>query len=165
MRPQRQVSAENRLVSHNLWAQNRLSKTKSPKLNTCDAFFFYAWYRNLVTRAQPHTWILFVNAFGKSHNINFVAITELPKTTRNISTFNTGESSSNYSEKLSHSAHKSSMETFLDSHSRFIQDPRCKPAVEKETCSPRLPNNFWRRRLWPGQRSASISISPDKFHP
>ena len=98
MRPHRQVSAENRIVSDNLWAQNRLSKTKSPKLNTCEAFFFYAWYRNLVTRAQPHTWILFVNAFGKSHNINFVAISELPKTTRNISTFKTGESSSNYSE-------------------------------------------------------------------
>ena len=135
MRPHRQVSAENRLRSHNLWAQKRLSKTKSP------------WYRNLVTRAQPHTLVLFVNAFGKSHNITLAAITKLPKTTHNIFTFNTGESTSNYSEKLSHSADKSSMETFLDSHSRFIQNPGCKPAVEKETWSPRLPNNFWRRRL------------------
>ena len=44
--------------------------------------------------------------------------------------------------KLSHSAHKSSMETFLNSHSRFIQDHGCKPAAEKERWSPRLPNNF-----------------------
>ena len=28
------------------------------------------------------------------------------------------------------------METFLDSHSRFIQDPGCRPTVEKETWSP-----------------------------
>ena len=32
------------------------------------------------------------------------------------------------------------METFPDSHSRFIQDPGCKPAVEEE--SPCLQNNF-----------------------
>ena len=34
------------------------------------------------------------------------------------------------------------METFLESNSRFIQDPGIKLVVEKETWSPRLPNNF-----------------------
>ena len=50
--------------------------------------------------------------------------------------FNTGETSSNYSVNLSLSPHKSSHGTFLDSHSRFIQDPAWmvnQPAVEKET--------------------------------
>ena len=37
--------------------------------------------------------------------------------------------------------------------SRFIQDPGCKPVVEKETYSPRLQNNFV-LSLWPGQKSA-----------
>ena len=34
-----------------------------------------------------------------------------------------------------------------------VSDPGCKPAVEKETYSPRLPNNFL-LSLWPGQKSA-----------
>ena len=34
------------------------------------------------------------------------------------------------------------MEIFLNSHNQFIQDPGCKPAVEKETWSPHFPNNF-----------------------
>ena len=47
--------------------------------------------------------------------MSFEAITALPKTTHNTSTLNTGETSSNYSVKLSLSLHKSSHGTFLDS--------------------------------------------------
>ena len=47
------MSAENRLRIHNLWAKNRLSKTKSPKLNTHGAFLCLA-QSILVSRAQPH---------------------------------------------------------------------------------------------------------------
>ena len=48
-----------------------------------------------------------INDFGGNHNTS--------KTTHNISTLNTGETSSNYSVKLSLSPHKSSHGTFLDS--------------------------------------------------
>ena len=47
--------------------------------------------------------------------MTFAVITTLPKTTNNISTLNTGETSSNYSVKLSLSPHKLSHGTFLDS--------------------------------------------------
>ena len=47
--------------------------------------------------------------------MTFAVITTLPKTTHNISTLNKGETSSNYSVKLSLSPHKSSHETFFDS--------------------------------------------------
>ena len=48
--------------------------------------------------------------------MTFAAITTVPKTTHNISTLNTGETSSNYSViKLSLSPRKSSHGTFLDS--------------------------------------------------
>ena len=47
--------------------------------------------------------------------MTLAAITTLPKTTHNTSTLNTGETSSNYSVKLSLSPHKSSYGTFLDS--------------------------------------------------
>ena len=47
--------------------------------------------------------------------MTFAAITTLPKTTHNTSTLNTGETSSNYSVKLSLCPHKSSYGTFLDS--------------------------------------------------
>ena len=47
--------------------------------------------------------------------MTFAAITTLPKTTHNISTLNTGKTSSTYSVKLSLSPHKSSHGTFLDS--------------------------------------------------
>ena len=93
--------------------------------------------------------------------MTLTAITTFPKTTHKI---NTGETSSDYSVKLSLSPHKSSNGTFLDSHRGFIQDPVCKPAVEKDTWSPRLQNNF-SLSLWPAQKSASISISPNRFHP
>jgi len=56
--------------------------------------------------------------------MTLAAITTFPKTTHKI---NTGETSSDYSVKLSLSPHKSSNGTFLDSHSGFIQDPGCKP--------------------------------------
>ena len=46
--------------------------------------------------------------------MSLAAITTLPKTTHNISTLNTGETSSNYYVKLSLSPHKSSHGTFLD---------------------------------------------------
>ena len=52
---------------HNLWVQNRLSKTKSPTLNTHEAFLCLA-QRILVTRAQQHSWVLSVNVFDKSLN-------------------------------------------------------------------------------------------------
>ena len=44
--------------------------------------------------------------------MTFAAITTLPKTTYNISTFDTGETSLNYSEKLSLSPHTSSLGNF-----------------------------------------------------
>ena len=107
------MSAENRLRIHNLWAKNRLSKTKLPKLNTHEVFLCLAQSIR-VTRAQPHipeislSTLLVndtMNDFGGNH----------PKTTHNTSTLNTGETSSNYSVKLSLCSHKSSYGTFLDS--------------------------------------------------
>ena len=90
--------------------------------------------------------------------MSFAAITTLPKTTHNISTLNKSETSSNYSVKLSLSPHKSSHGTFLDSLTvELIQDPADKPAVEKETYSPRLPINFL-LSLWPGQKLSLIHI-------
>ena len=47
--------------------------------------------------------------------MTLAAITTRPQTTHNTSTLNTGETSSNYSVKLSLSPHKSSHGTFLDS--------------------------------------------------
>ena len=47
--------------------------------------------------------------------MTFAAITTLPKTTHSNFTLNTGETSSNYSVKLSFSPHKLSQGTFLDS--------------------------------------------------
>ena len=47
--------------------------------------------------------------------MTLAAITTLPKTTHNTSTLSTGETSSNYSVKLSLCPHKSSHGTFLDS--------------------------------------------------
>ena len=44
--------------------------------------------------------------------MTFAAVTALPKTTGNISTFSTGETLSNYSEKLSLPPHKSSHGNF-----------------------------------------------------
>ena len=69
--------------------------------------------------------------------MTFAAITTLPKTTHNTSTLNTGETVSNYSEKLSLSPHKSSHGTFLDS---LTVDLFKIPDV-KETYSPRLPHS------------------------
>ena len=85
--------------------------------------------------------------------MTFAAITTLPKTTHNISTLNTGETSSNYSVKLSLSPQIVAWNFSRLTDSPFIQDPGCKPAVEKETYSPRLPHNFL-LSLWPGQKSA-----------
>ena len=45
---------------------------------------------------------------------------------------NTDETSSNYSVKLSLSPHKSFHGTFLDSHSRFIQDPGWIPSQVRD---------------------------------
>ena len=64
--------------------------------------------------------------------MTFVAITTLPKTTHNISTFNTGETLSNYSDKLPLPPHKSSHRNF-SRLTRFIQDPGCKLAVEEKS--------------------------------
>ena len=47
--------------------------------------------------------------------MTLAAITTLPKTTHNTSTLSTGETSSNYSVKLSLCPYKSSHGTFLDS--------------------------------------------------
>ena len=86
--------------------------------------------------------------------MTFVVITTLPKTTHNTSTLNTGETSSNYSIKLSLSPHKSSHGTFLDSLTvDLFKILDVKPAVEKETYSNHLPHNFL-LSLWPGQKSA-----------
>ena len=91
------------------------------------------------------------------------AITTLPKTTHNTSTRNTGETSSNYSVKLSLSPHKSSHGTFLDSlDSRFVQDPGCKPAVEKLIMKS-YEKRFWGRgrrggRLIASERNSSKSM-------
>ena len=63
--------------------------------------------------------------------MTFAAITTLPKTTHNISTFNTGETSTPKNSRFLYINRR--IETFLDSHSRFIQDPGCKPAAEKES--------------------------------
>ena len=60
------------------------------------------------TSSTAYTWDLSVKTFG-----NWMKT--LSKTTHNISTLNTGETSSNYFVKLSLSPHKSSHGTFLDS--------------------------------------------------
>ena len=97
--------------------------------------------------------------------MTFVVITTLPKTTHNTSTLNTGETSSNYSIKLSLSPHKSSHGTFLDSLTvDLFKILDVKPAVEKETYSNHLPHNFL-LSLWPGQKSAWISILLNRFQP
>ena len=64
--------------------------------------------------------------------MTFVEITTLPKTTHNISTFNTGETLSNYSDKLPVSPHKSWHGNF-SRLTQFIQDPGCKPAAEEKS--------------------------------
>ena len=93
--------------------------------------------------------------------MTFAAITTLPKTTHNTSTLNTGETSSNYSVKLSLSPHKSSRNFSPLTDSRFIQDPGCKLAVEKETQPPSA--QVFTTSLWPGQKSASILLLPNSF--
>ena len=65
--------------------------------------------------------------------MTFAAITTLPKTTHNISTFDTAKHRQITPKKSRFLHTHSRMETFLHSHSRFIQNPGYKPAVEKET--------------------------------
>ena len=72
--------------------------------------------------------------------MTFAAVITLPKTTHNISTFETSETLSWKNSRFLHI--NRFMETFLESNSRFIQDPGFKLAVEKETLSPRNPNTF-----------------------
>ena len=93
---------------------------------------FYAWHKVFST--------IYLSTTSVNHTINFAAITTLSKTTHN-STFNTP------TENLSLSPHKSSHGTFLDSNSRFIQDPGCKPEVENETWSRRLSKQFLTKSL------------------
>ena len=98
-----------------------------------------------------------------SGNTNSTTFMSTPSVNHTINDFGGNHNtSSNCSVKLSLSPHKSSHGTFLDSHSRFVQDPGCKLAVEKETWSPRLQNNFL--SLWTGLKSVSTSISPNRFH-
>ena len=61
----------------------------------------------LVKRAQPHSCVLSVSAFGKSHSKRLSRQSQHFRKPL-ISTLNTGETSSNYSVKLSLSPHKSS---------------------------------------------------------
>ena len=108
------MSAEHRLRIHNLWAQNKLSKTKSPKLKTHEAFLCLT-QSILVTRGQPHIPEICLSTLSGNHTINDFGGNHDPKSTHNTSTLNTGETSSNYSVNLSLSPHKSSHGTFLDS--------------------------------------------------
>ena len=87
--------------------------------------------------------------------MTFAAITTLPKTTHNISTLNTGETSSNYSVKLSLSPHKSSHGTFLDSLTvDLFKIPDVNQRLKRRhTASPHPQNNFL-LSLWPCQKSA-----------
>ena len=60
---------KNRLRIHNLWAQNGLSKTKSPKLNTHEAFLCLT-QSILVTRVQPHIPEICMSTLSVNHTIN-----------------------------------------------------------------------------------------------
>ena len=86
--------------------------------------------------------------------MTLAAITTLPKTTHNTSTDNTGETSSNYSVKLSLSPHKSSHGTFLESLTvNLLEIPDVRQRLKRRHTVPRLQNNFL-LSLWPGQKSA-----------
>ena len=75
--------------------------------------------------------------------MTFAAITTLPKTTHNTSTLNTGETSSNYSVKLSLSPHKSSHGTFLDSLTvDLFKIPDVNQWLKRRHGAPRLQSNF-----------------------
>ena len=66
--------------------------------------------------------------------MTLAAITTLPKTTHNISTFNMDRTLSNCSKTSCFLHINCFLETFIDSHNRFIQDPGFKPWLhEKET--------------------------------
>ena len=92
--------------------------------------------------------------------MTFAAITTLPKTTHNISTLNTGETSSNYSVKLSLSPHKSSHGIFLDSLTvDLVKSLDVNQRLKRRHTTPALLS------FWPAQKSASISISPNRFQP
>ena len=85
--------------------------------------------------SQPHIPEICLSTLSVNHTINdFGGNQTLPKTTHNTSTFNTGETSSNYAVNLSLSPHKFSR--LADN--RFIQDPGCKSLFEKDTYGPRL---------------------------
>ena len=166
MRPHRQVSAENRLRSHNIWAQNRLSKTKSPKLNTCEAFLFMldtvTWQHEL-----KHIPQFCLSTLSVNHTILISWQSQnFQKTTRNISTFNTGEITRQITRKNCRILQINRRWKLFSSHTvDLFQILDVNQRLKRRHGAPAFQTIFWRRRLWPGQRSASISISPDKFHP
>ena len=95
--------------------------------------------------------------------MTLAAITTVPKTTHNTSTLNTGEKSSNYSEKLSLSPHKSSHGTFLNSLTiDLFKIPDANQRLKRRHTAS---HTIFLLSLWPGQKSASISILPNRFHP
>ena len=63
------MSAKNRLRIHNLSSQNRPSKTKSPELNTHEAFLCLT-QSILVTRAQPHIPEICLSTLSVNHTID-----------------------------------------------------------------------------------------------
>ena len=136
--------AENRLTIHNRLAQNGLSKTKSHKLNTHEAFLCLT-QSILVTRAQSDIPEICLSTLLVNHTIKlmtFAAITTLPKTTHNISILNTGETSPNYSAKLSLYPHKSSHGTFLNSLTvELFKIPDVNQRLKRRHTAPRLPHS------------------------
>ena len=97
--------------------------------------------------------------------MTFAAITTLAKTTQNISSLNTGETSSNDSVKLSLSPHKSSVTWKL--FSTHIVDlfkiPEVNQWLKRRHTAPAFKAIF-NYVFGPGQKSASISIWPNRFH-
>ena len=145
------MSADNRLRIHNLWAQSRLSNTKLPsKLHTHEAFLFLA--QSISTTYLSFVPVLSVNAFGKSHNKWLCQQSQHFRKTLIIFSHSTRAKHGQITPKNFRFLHLNRpIETFLDPHSRFIQDPGCKPVSPLS--------------LWPVQKSASIPSRPIGFTP
>ena len=81
--------------------------------------------------------------------MTFAAITTLPKTAHNISTLNTGETSSDYSVKLSFSPHKSSRGTFLESLTvNLFKIPYVNQRLKRRHTAPAFRQFFTKSLVW-----------------
>ena len=109
---------------------------------------YYIPHNYVIRQAMPHAIlqthsalyphrVLSVNAFDKSHNKRLSRQSQHFRKPLIIFPHLTRAKHRQITPKNPRFLHiHRRMETFLDSHSRFIQDPGCKPAVEKEYIEP-----------------------------